>query len=129
MTRSPTEIDEHVGVRLRERRKILGMSQSVLAQKLGVSFQQVQKYERGVNRIGAGRLYEISKVLGVAINYFFDGIDELPMVAENDNISQPDLSLAVEVSKIRDPRLRDELGRLVRLINEAGVVEATPEAV
>jgi len=67
-------IDIHVGVRLKQRRALLGMSQTALADMVGLTFQQIQKYERGSNRTGASRLYEFSKVLNVPISYFFDGM-------------------------------------------------------
>jgi transcriptional regulator with XRE-family HTH domain len=65
-------IDAHVGARVRLRRTLLGMSQEKLAEALGVTFQQIQKYERGVNRIGASRLFDIARVLDVPISFFFD---------------------------------------------------------
>ncbi len=68
----PSPIDVHVGSRVRLRRTLLGMSQEKLGEALGLTFQQVQKYERGVNRIGASRLFDISRVLDVPIGFFFD---------------------------------------------------------
>lgn len=68
------DIDVHVGQRLRDRREALGISQGRLGRQLGVTFSQVQKYEKGSNRIGAGRLYQIAEFLGVPPGYFFDGI-------------------------------------------------------
>jgi transcriptional regulator with XRE-family HTH domain len=68
----PTLVDGHVGSRIRTRRALLGMSQKDLGAKVGLTFQQIQKYERGANRVGSGRLYEFSKILGVSIAYFFD---------------------------------------------------------
>ena len=65
-------IDVHVGKRLRMRRTILGMSQETIGKSIGVSFQQIQKYERGINRMGASRLFEFSKILSVPVSYFFD---------------------------------------------------------
>ncbi len=65
-------IDVHVGARLRQRRTLLGMTQSKLGDAIGLTFQQVQKYERGMNRIGASRLFDLSRVLDVSIQYFFD---------------------------------------------------------
>ncbi len=67
----PDARDVHVGARLRERRMRLGMSQEHLAESVGVSFQQIQKYERGVNRMGASRLYELARVLGVPLDFFY----------------------------------------------------------
>lgn len=68
-------IDEHVGSRICARRKLLQLSQKELADQLGITFQQVQKYEKGVNRIGAGRLYSIANILGVDIDYFYNDIN------------------------------------------------------
>jgi transcriptional regulator with XRE-family HTH domain len=65
-------VDTHVGKRLRLRRTILGMSQEELAKNLGITFQQVQKYEKGVNRIGSSRLFDIAQVLGVPVSFFFE---------------------------------------------------------
>jgi transcriptional regulator with XRE-family HTH domain len=68
----PNPIDVHVGQRLRVRRSLLGMSQTQLGDAVGLTFQQVQKYERGTNRVSASRLYDCSRVLNVAVSYFFD---------------------------------------------------------
>jgi transcriptional regulator with XRE-family HTH domain len=68
----PSPIDVHVGSRVRLRRTLLGMSQEKLGEALGLTFQQVQKYERGVNRIGASRLFDLARVLDVPIGFFFD---------------------------------------------------------
>ena len=70
-TKAPNPIDKHVGARVRMRRLLVGMSQEKLGTALGVSFQQVQKYEKGTNRIGAGRLQEIAKILKVPVSFFF----------------------------------------------------------
>ena len=72
----PHPIDVHVGRRVRLRRTLLGMSQPQLGEKLGLTFQQIQKYERDANRISASRLYQLSRILGVRVPYFFDGLDE-----------------------------------------------------
>lgn len=72
----PSPIDIHVGSRIRLRRTLLGMSQERLGEALGLTFQQVQKYERGVNRVGASRLFDISRVLDAPISYFFDDMPE-----------------------------------------------------
>src|SRR5215470_6564813 len=70
----PNPIDIHVGSRVRLRRTLLGMSQERLGEAIGLTFQQVQKYERGANRVGASRLYDLSRVLDVSVSYFFDEI-------------------------------------------------------
>jgi len=68
-------VDIHVGKRLRSRRTLLGMSQEELGKSVGVTFQQIQKYERGLNRIGSSRLYEFACILGVSVTYFFEDLD------------------------------------------------------
>ncbi|MDA0239837.1 MAG: helix-turn-helix transcriptional regulator [Proteobacteria bacterium] len=70
----PHPIDVHVGRRMREKRTLLGLSQSHLAEKVGLTFQQIQKYERGTNRISASRLWQLSEILGVPIAWFFEDI-------------------------------------------------------
>lgn len=72
----PNPVDIYVGSRLKLRRLILGISQKKMAEKLGITFQQVQKYENGINRISASRLWDISKLLKVQVEYFFDGMNE-----------------------------------------------------
>lgn len=71
-SRKPNPIDAHVGTRVRLRRMLLGMSQEKLGEHLGLTFQQVQKYEKGVNRIGASRLFDLARVLGVPVQFFYD---------------------------------------------------------
>lgn len=78
-------VDAHVGYRVRLRRMLIGMSQERLGDLLGLTFQQVQKYERGINRIGAGRLYEVAEILGVPISFFYEGMDGVQVPAENGN--------------------------------------------
>ncbi|MDG1417063.1 MAG: helix-turn-helix transcriptional regulator [Maricaulis sp.] len=88
-TRGATSVDVHVGARLRVRRSVLDMSQSELGERLGVTFQQVQKYERGSNRIGASRLFNCARVMDVPISYFFEGLDEygeLPSGGDTDHL-------------------------------------------
>lgn len=74
--RHPDPIDEHVGGRLRARRLFGGMTQAQLARSLGVTYQQVQKYELGSNRISVSKLYRIAEALGVPVSYFFEGLDD-----------------------------------------------------
>lgn len=71
-SRRANPIDIHVGSRVRFRRMLLGMSQEKLGERLGLTFQQVQKYEKGINRIGASRLYDLAQVLGVSVQFFYD---------------------------------------------------------
>lgn len=75
---TPDIVDKHVGKQLKNRRSLLGLSQEKLAESVGVTFQQVQKYERGTNRISASRLYTFSKILDVSIDFFYEGIDNEP---------------------------------------------------
>ena len=70
----PSPVDVHVGARIRLRRTLLGMSQERLGDALGLTFQQVQKYERGVNRVGASRLFDLSRILDVPISFFYDNM-------------------------------------------------------
>jgi len=74
--KQPSSIDAHVGSRVRLRRMLIGMSQEKLGELLGLTFQQVQKYEKGANRIGASRLFDISQILGVPVSYFFDDVSD-----------------------------------------------------
>jgi transcriptional regulator with XRE-family HTH domain len=74
----PHPIDVHVGARIRVRRTLLGLSQEKLGEMIGLTFQQVQKYERGSNRVGASRLFDLARVLDVPMSYFFEDMDEKP---------------------------------------------------
>ncbi len=73
---TPHPVDIHVGRRLRLKRTFLGRSQESVGKQIGVTFQQIQKYERGINRMGASRLYDFAKTLGVQVSYFFEGFDD-----------------------------------------------------
>ena len=75
--KSPNVIDKYVGLRVRGRRKELKLSQEALAARLGLTFQQIQKYERGTNRISAGRLHELARALDASIMYFYRGVEEV----------------------------------------------------
>ncbi len=76
MTKSPNPVDIHVGSRIRLRRMMIGMSQESLGERLGLTFQQVQKYEKGANRVGASRLFAISRILEVPVEFFFADMPE-----------------------------------------------------
>src|SRR5215213_5656213 len=78
ITKAPSNVDRHVGSRVRMRRLLIGMSQESLGEALGVTFQQVQKYEKGTNRIGASRVHLIASVLGVPIEFFYEGAPAAP---------------------------------------------------
>ena len=114
-----TETDRYVGGRIRERRIMLGLSQQQMADLIGVTYQQAHKYERGINRISAGRLYEISQVLGVPVSYFFDGLEE----NRSDALSARQrmcLELSRNFVSISNERHQEALSSLARaLANEA----------
>jgi transcriptional regulator with XRE-family HTH domain len=118
-------IDAQVGRQIRARRTLIGMSQEKLANQLGLTFQQIQKYERGVNRIGAGRLFEFAKVLGCSILYFYEGvIDELsgaPLGFAEEEAPPPSPpasregeQLIAAFSRISDAQLRRRVLELVK---------------
>jgi transcriptional regulator with XRE-family HTH domain len=130
-SRRPNPIDAHVGTRVRLRRMLLGMSQERLGEQLGLTFQQVQKYEKGVNRIGASRLFDMAQVLGVSIQYFYEDLPEqlasgsmAPGFAERpadsyaaEFLSTRDgLELNRAFVRIQDPRVRRSIVDLVRAL-------------
>jgi len=106
----PDPIDKHVGGQLRLRRAQIGMTQSDLGSKLGLSFQAVQKYETGENRISASRLYQLSRVLDVTMGYFFEGLEgagENDDEAMNSDLSRKEAAMVLGTYyRISDPRLR-----------------------
>ncbi len=130
--RRANTMDSHVGSRVRLRRMLLGMSQEKLGEHLGLTFQQVQKYEKGINRIGASRLYELGQVLGVPVQFFYDdapaeaqaGMALMPGFAESPNESyavdflgsREGLELNKAFARITDPRVRRSIVELVRSI-------------
>ncbi|WP_187969532.1 helix-turn-helix domain-containing protein [Aquibium microcysteis] len=79
--KKPNPIDIHVGSRVRLRRNMLGMSQEKLGESLGITFQQIQKYEKGTNRVGASRLQAIATILGVPVSFFFEDAPDMPSAA------------------------------------------------
>jgi transcriptional regulator with XRE-family HTH domain len=107
----PNPIDVHVGKRLRLRRNILKITQKELAEMLGLTFQQVQKYEKGDNRISASRLWDISQILGVPIDFFFEDIDE-QIALKSPRPKNKDQDYLAEI--IDDPMQREETLQLVR---------------
>jgi transcriptional regulator with XRE-family HTH domain len=131
--RRANPIDLHVGSRVRLRRMLLGMSQEKLAERLGLTFQQVQKYEKGVNRIGASRLYDLAQVLGVPVQFFYDdvpvgtaseGAAAEPGVAERpadcDLVdflhSREGIELSKAFVRISDQKVRRSIVELVRAL-------------
>lgn len=126
----PSPIDVHVGARVRLRRTLLGMSQEKLGEALGLTFQQIQKYERGMNRIGASRLFDLSRVLDVPIGFFFDdmppemsgekrsrfgGFQEVSDGFEDDTLHRREtLELVRAYYRITDPGVRKRVFDLVK---------------
>lgn len=122
--KSPSGIDRIVGQRLRWRRRELRLTQEQLGERLGLTFQQVQKYEKGVNRVSAGRLFEMASQLSVPIAYFFEGADEVvsSQLAMRETGDAPELpiidaqsmELIAAFQKIDDPDLRRSLLHTIR---------------
>ena len=108
-------MDQHVGARIRERRTMLGISQQQLAQTIDVTYQQAHKYERGLNRISAGRLYEIATALGVTVNWFFEGQVTAPIAAELTR-QRMCLELARNFAAIDNTRHQEALSQLARAL-------------
>lgn len=127
----PNIVDKHVGRRIRWRRRELKLSQEKLGEMLGLTFQQVQKYEKGVNRISAGRLFEVGRVLDVGINYFYQGVDEVGDLAamgfaedgkDGDLAGMIDanaIDLVTAFQSIPDPRLKKTLLDAVKAAAES----------
>jgi transcriptional regulator with XRE-family HTH domain len=119
-----TAFDEHVGARIRQLRELRGLTQSGLGQGLGVSFQQLQKYERAGNRISAGRLFEVARILNVEIGYFFEGLDDkTPSGAgppQRDDASE----LFAQIWSIEDSRVRKRLLDLIAALAPVGLQRA-----
>ena len=122
----PHPIDVHVGARVKLRRMILGMSQDALGRSLGLTFQQIQKYEKGVNRIGASRIFELSNLLDVPIQYFYDDYGDAsaapaPGMAEGDTfmdlVNSPEgVELCRYFAAITDPKVKKRVLDLVKTI-------------
>ncbi len=109
-------MDHHVGARIRERRTMLGISQQQLAQTIGVTYQQAHKYERGLNRISAGRLYEIALALGVKVNWFFEGFVDDPLPPELTARQRMCLELARNFAAIDNAKHQEALSQLARAL-------------
>ena len=105
-------VDVHVGSRLRERRVSLGMSQTVLAERLGLTFQQVQKYERGANRLSASTLWRAAEAVDVPVSYFFDGLKQRRADPSTDELDVVVLKLTQKMRKL-EPIVRGKLSALV----------------
>jgi transcriptional regulator with XRE-family HTH domain len=128
--KAPNPIDKHVGSRVRMRRMMLGMSQEKLGDALGLTFQQVQKYEKGTNRIGASRLQQISNILQVQVSFFLEGAPNVPGVPRAEGLSEAPspayvsdflatsdgLALTKAFTRIGDSKLRRRIVDLVEQI-------------
>jgi transcriptional regulator with XRE-family HTH domain len=133
----PNPIDVHVGSRIRSRRTVLGLSQSTLAEAIGLTFQQVQKYERGTNRVSSSRLFDLGRILDVPITYFFSDMPEdikgssparlqgaKPPAAdrEEDPMHRREtLELVRAYYQIKEPALRKRLADMVKAISKSAV--------
>ena len=131
---TPNEMDVHVGQRLRVRRSLLGLSQEKLAESIGLTFQQIQKYERGTNRVSAGRLFELSKVLDVPVSYFFEQYGQSSQgssgnlgLADNDQeefkqedvmSSKETLELVRVYYSVEDPEARKDIIKFIKSMSK-----------
>ncbi len=109
-------IDRHVGIQIRQRRVMLGLSQQQIADMIGVTYQQTHKYERGINRISAGRLYELARVLSVPVDYFFEGVNGEKAGAALKPKQRMCLELARNFMKIEQAEQQDALSRMARAL-------------
>ncbi|HEY7382943.1 MAG TPA: helix-turn-helix transcriptional regulator [Beijerinckiaceae bacterium] len=129
MTKAATAIDKHVGRRVRMRRMLIGMTQEKLGEALGLTFQQVQKYEKGTNRIGASRLHQIGAILGVPVEFFYEGApalggkasaSELPASYGSEFLSTPEgVQLMKAFTRIRNERIRRRVIDLLLALGES----------
>lgn len=116
MSNKPHPVDVHVGTRIRQQRTLLGMSQSKLAEAVGLTFQQIQKYEKGSNRIGASRMWQFAQALGVPVASFFEGLQE---GARAKKVTAPEvdpgmLTLAKHFKALKSPLHRDAVCSLAK---------------
>lgn len=136
----PNPIDIHVGSRVRMRRMLVSMSQEKLGDSLGLTFQQVQKYEKGTNRIGASRLFQISRVLGVPISFFYEGLtgdgegSEVDQAEVDQSVFELDMLSSLEgiqlnsaFFSISDSKVRKKILELVKALGEAASLESAAE--
>lgn len=133
LDRAPNPVDRHVGLRIRLRRKELGISQERLAESIGLTFQQVQKYERAANRVSASKLWEMAKALKTSVAYFYEGLGDpaaTPGEGEegrdvvHDFLLTPEgMELAALFPRVRRARVRRRLLDLVRTMAEESELE------
>ena len=117
----PHPTDVHVGKRIREARIAKGLSQTELGKLLGVSFQQIQKYEKGTNRLGASRLWALATSLNLPVPYFFEGLSGAPRAAEagQAELSRKSISTAAKLHQLRNDTLRRQIIGLIDSAYEA----------
>ncbi|MCW8835960.1 MAG: helix-turn-helix domain-containing protein [Rhodospirillales bacterium] len=113
--RQSDDIDRYVGLRIRERRIMLGLTQQDLADQIGVTYQQAHKYEKGINRISAGRLYEIARVLGTGVGHFYEGLEQTNS-GEMDGMQRRSLEIARYFAQIPNERHQAALSNLARAL-------------
>lgn len=127
MTKAPDPTDQYVGSRLRLRRRMLGMSQETLARSIGLTFQQVQKYEKGLNRVSASRLQQVAQALRIPVSFFFDGAPGASLAGPMRAVAMPDdalrfiattegLALAQAFMRISSKRVKRNIVDLVKQI-------------
>jgi transcriptional regulator with XRE-family HTH domain len=124
-SRLSRRVDDHVGSRIRLRRTLLGMTQEQLAAALSISYQQIQKYETGANRVSAGRLFEIAQRLSVDVGYFFEGLDPemLPKGLPHGGRNRIAIDLVRNFLEIADEDQRSALANLVKTLKGNGHAE------
>ena len=115
-----TEIDSEIGRRVRRARLSKGLTQQGLAEKMGISFQQQQKYENGTNRVSSSRLLGIASSLGVPITYFFDELGSGDVLIEENDLPDRVMRVARLLNKLPDGDVKDEIFDLVKAITKAG---------
>ena len=115
-------IDVHVGERLRDARHLAGISQTALGDGIGVSFQAVQKYERGENRISASRLYAAARIVAQPVSYFFDELEGAHRAAARDGFSNDEIELIRSYRQLPDDKLRDSMVELTKRIGNGANV-------
>ena len=115
------EIDQRIGRRIHERRVVLGLNQTKLADGLGISFRQIQKYEKGANRMGAGLLYGCAELLDVPPEYFFEGLEGSDSGTPDETRSDEAMKLARAYYSISDPKQRQRIWRLVQALARSDI--------
>jgi transcriptional regulator with XRE-family HTH domain len=130
----PQDVDRHLGIRMRERRIMLGLTQQQMAELIGVTYQQAHKYEKGINRIAGGRLYQIAQALGVDVGYFYDGLGGNGASFKPNQQQRLLLELARGFTALPSRKHQEAICSLVRALTEPNLVvgqdqlDAGPEA-